>query len=231
MEGKIRLPGMEKRLFHEDIGVQLGGLNDGEYNPAAAPKYGLPGYSDRLSADRPRYGSDGAWLESPFRPKGLKDISPRIVEEPEFGEGGETISTARELYRPLVERLNEYLADEAGAVLSYGDLKIREMEPSYTITGDGRIAKVLGLYNTETKDLFLSSDLKGEEVSEVMEHELLHYVQDKFGVIGRYLDENPRNAREMIERDAEERQDYINRRYQSAMPAGFRQDAGLRQAA
>ncbi|GEM_PF-3057403 len=186
------------------------GSGEGLYRAGSAEKFGLSSYIDREDGMRFRYGDDGDWLDMPT---GLKELSPYFIREPDFTGSGETIEAAREAYGPIAERMNDYLADTFGAILSYGSLEVGEMEPMYMMTGDGRIAKVLGLYSSETNQIFLSNDLEGEEVSEVFEHELLHYAQDRFGVIGRYLEEDPANARERIEEDVERAQDYINRNY------------------
>lgn len=204
--------------------------DQGSYKAGAAQKFGLSAYVDRQDGDRLRYGSSFSDPEG-YGPLDLKEASRRLIDEPEFEGRGETIRAAMEAYRPLVERINDYLAEEAGAVLTYSDLKIQEMRPTYIVTGDGRIAKVLGLYNTETRELSLSSDLRGKEVSEVLEHELLHYVQDKFGLIAEYVNEDPMGAREKIENDVEERQDYINRKYPVAMPSRLDHSSRFRQAA
>ena len=190
---------------------QCSGCGDcGPYKAGAADKFGLSAYVDRQDGPRFRYGTDGDWLNMPIN---LKEISPYVIKEPEFKGSGETIKQAEEAYRPIVERMNDYLAEEKGAILTYSDLEVKEMEPAYIMTEDGRVAKILGLYSTETNEIFLSNDLRGRDVTEVFEHELLHYMQDKFGVIAEYVQEDPANARGNIEDNVERTQDYINENY------------------
>ncbi len=148
----------------------------------------------------------------------LAELPEKIVREPAYLDNSPVTKRVGRLAKPAMKRVNRHLAGEEGAVLTYADLKIGQMEPKYVLTENGRIGKVLGQYNTKTKELRISSDLFDAPdwlLNYVLTHEIKHYVQDKFGVIDYYID-NSRNeaeARRRIEADAEEKTRRVIRKY------------------
>ncbi|MCX6814761.1 MAG: hypothetical protein NTY20_03900 [Candidatus Aenigmarchaeota archaeon] len=108
----------------------------------------------------------------------------------------------------ILRSLNERFMKEGRVKLSYRDLRIKEMpRREVVITEDGHIAEVLGFYDTESTDLYLSPYLKelDEKTNKkVLIEEIFHYAQHKLGIIGKYAEKYGRRARPAIELQAKE---------------------------
>ena len=125
------------------------------------------------------------------------------VEEPEI-ENSWIANKASKYIRRIIHSLNRQLINEGGVKLRYRDLKIKGMKKQQvSITEDGQIGMVLGYYDTQTKELYLNPYLTEEMLEKVTTHEIVHYVQDKLGIIGRYIERYGEKSRGMIESHAD----------------------------
>jgi hypothetical protein len=117
-------------------------------------------------------------------------------------DGSLTANRASKYVRRIIHALNKELVRQGGVKLRYRDLDIGEMEDSETEMRDSRgrlLGYVLGYYNTNSKKLRLNPYLTGDQLKKVTAHEIFHYVQDKLGIIGKYVEKYGPFARSVIE--------------------------------
>jgi Zn-dependent peptidase ImmA (M78 family) len=155
-------------------------------------------------------------LENPYSDKGdIIYVGPRRYDDPlldplhgvkEPGIEDSWVARKASLYvRRIIRSLNRQIAKEGGVKLRYRDLRIRAMrEPHAYVCEGGSSGPVLGYYDTRTKEIFLNPYLTEEGVREVTAHEIVHYAQDKLGIIGRYVERYGERSRAAIERQAED---------------------------
>lgn len=125
------------------------------------------------------------------------------VEEPKI-ENSWVARKASLYIRRIIHSLNRQIVKEGGVKLRYSDLKIKAMKrPQFSIDEDGRVGLVLGYYDTRTKEIYLNPYIDEDTLKKVTTHEIVHYAQDKLGIIGSYIEKYGEKSRGMIERHAD----------------------------
>jgi len=130
-----------------------------------------------------------------------------VLEDPLKGveyhrDDGSWIARKASVYvRRILHALNKELIKQGGIKLRYRDLRIEAMrDPPFVVNEDNTRSYVLGYYNTRNKTLYLNPLLTEDMVKKVTAHEIVHYMQDKLGIIGNYVEKyGERGARQRLE--------------------------------